>query len=226
MKKVYIIAAIFAILTAFSIYRFASYLEDKSLPENVERMNVAVAATNIEKDTIITAEMVKTISLPKESVMSGTTDNAAQLVGRLAVESFVAHEQILTSRTAAQGDQAQNHLSYELEKGEYAVTLDVSVITGTAGYIKEGDKVTLTMIKLKADQTSEVTVIYKNVRVIRVSESYSRNALEYKTLTLVMPENDIFNFIKYQESGVIRPVLESAFASADKDAVKGGKKSE
>ena len=95
MKKVYIIAAIFAILTAFSIYRFASYLEDKSLPENVERMNVAVAATNIEKDTIITAEMVKTISLPKESVMSGTTDNAAQLVGRLAVESFVAHEQIL-----------------------------------------------------------------------------------------------------------------------------------
>lgn len=189
-------------------------------------MNVAVAATNIEKDTIITAEMVKTISLPKESVMSGITDNAAQLVGRLAVESFVANEQILTSRTAAQGDQAQNHLSYELEKGEYAVTLDVSVITGTAGYIKEGDKVTLTMIKQKADQTSEVTVLYKNVRVIRVSESYSRNALEYKTLTLVMPEKDIFNFIKYQESGVIRPVLESAFASADKDAVKGGKKSE
>ena len=98
----------------------------------------------------------------KRQVMSGTTDNAAQLVGRLAVESFVANEQILTSRTAAQGDQAQNHLSYELEKGEYAVTLDVSVITGTAGYIKEGDKVTLTMIKQKADQTSEVTVLYKN----------------------------------------------------------------
>lgn len=39
-----------------------------------------------------------------------------------------------------------------------------------------------------------------------------------------MPEKDIFNFIKYQESGVIRPVLESAFASADKDAVKGGKR--
>lgn len=91
---------------------------------------------------------------------------------------------------------------------------------------KRGDKVTLTMVKEKADQTSEVTVLYKNVPVIRVSESYSRNALEYKTITLVMPEKDVFNFIKYQESGVIRPVLESAFASADKDTAKGGKKSE
>ncbi|MDD6236047.1 MAG: Flp pilus assembly protein CpaB [Clostridiales bacterium] len=224
MKKVYIIAAIFAILTAFSIYQFASYLEDKSLPENVERVNVAVAATNIDKNTIITAEMVKTISLPKESVMSGTTAAAAELVGRLAVESFVANEQILTSRTAAQGERTQNHLAYELKKGEYAVTLDVSVITGTAGYIKEGDNVTLTMVKEKGDGTSDVTVLYKNVPVIRVSESYSRDSLEYKTLTLVMPEKDIFQFIKYQESGVIRPVLESAFASADKDAAKGGKK--
>lgn len=219
MKKLYIIAALFALVTAIVVYQFAMYLEEISVAEAVPQSDVVVAAVPIAQYTVITAEMLAVKTVPTVSVMGDAVFDSKKLVGRVATVQFVADEQILLSQTAAEGDTDLKRLSVELKSGMTAYTLNVSVTTGVAGYIKKGDRVSLASVHdtTSADGkvSSEIEIFMRGIEVLRVSTSANENSLDYTSLTLEVTDEEALLLTYYDSIGTIKAFLTSFFTEDD-----------
>ncbi|MEA4831295.1 MAG: Flp pilus assembly protein CpaB [Oscillospiraceae bacterium] len=213
MKKVYIIAAFLAILTSVLIYKFSINLEELSKPEDIQRISTVVAAKKIPFNTIITDEMIKVISIPKEAVVTGSCSTTAELIGRLTLAPFVPGEQLILSQTAAQGDKNVGRLSIELDADKYAMTLEVGTTSGIAGYIRVGDRINLVVLKPIEDQPdkNEAVIIARDIEVIRLGLSSSSGQDTYQCITMSVSEKQAIDIIYNSSIGSLRAILEPSF---------------
>ncbi len=146
MKKIYLIAAVAALAVGVATYFFASELkENKAVPTVAEEeLTVLVAIDDIPQNTILTAEMFETVTLPKSAVSYGTVCDVNEVIGFMSTEKILAGEQIMARKIGIIGsEKAQGRLSYKLANGKYAVTINVDM-TNAIGYaLKEGDKINI-----------------------------------------------------------------------------------
>ena len=98
MKKVYVIAALLAVLAGFAVYLFASQIQASAEPVAIPTASVVVAAVDIPAQTLITADMIALKALPEETVHSDAALKLESVVGSIAVEPIVSGEQVLNAR--------------------------------------------------------------------------------------------------------------------------------
>jgi pilus assembly protein CpaB len=142
LKRIRIIAAISAVVTALAVY---FYLASMQKPADIVRGPVVVASVKIAAGQEIKPEMVEVKSLPVEAINAAAARSADEVIGRVSSADTEPGEQLLVSRFFKTGE-ADNTLAYALERGKRAFTVPVDSVTGVAGLIKPRDRVDVLLI--------------------------------------------------------------------------------
>lgn len=194
MKKIYLIAAVIALVAGFATYFFAMELKTSKIVTGVDEATVLVAIQDIKEDTILTKEMFQEIKLPQTAVSFGTVSDVKDIIGYMATDKILKGEQLMVRKIALVGDErASKRLSYELSNGVYAYTITVEAENSVGFFIKEKD-----IINIYNRATPAAEPVLSNIKVIRISD-YVSNIQEdagvaitaYSTITLALTKEQI-----------------------------------
>ncbi len=208
MKKIYLIAAVIALVAGFATYFFASELKTSKIVTGVDEATVLVAVQDIDKDTILTKEMFQPIKLPQTAVSYGTISSINDIIGYMATDEILKGEQLMARKIALVGDEkAEGRLSYELGNGMYAYSMTVEIENTISYFLKENDKVNIYNAAAPAAEP-----VLENVPVIRISNypaNIQQNAgveiTSFAEVTFVLSKEQIPKLMAL--NGAVRMVL-------------------
>lgn len=206
MKKIYLFAVIFAIAAGFATYFFVNGLQHNSAVTGVEEANVVIALKDIDADTVVKPEMFTTIRLPVTSITYGALVDAADVYGYVATEKIFRGEQVLAARLTDVGLRnggaeynGEYRLSYHLQEGTYAYTLQIASTDALANFIRKGDYINVYM-----NDPAEEVPMFRNVEVLAIG-TYSdmkmstagTETLSYDLITVILTEEQLNKVIMY-----------------------------
>ena len=219
MKKVYLIAVVFALIAGFATYFFASEIDKKTTIKDADTVEVIVPVNDMSQNSSITEEMFAEDAgvFTKKTVVAAdvNTDTVVteqdQLIGKVTIDPLYAGEPINVNRVEAL-DGADVALSLKLPKGKVAYSFSAASVTSVDGYINEGDKVDVLVYDADAKKSK---VAYKNLPIMRVSTATeSKNAsasgtalTEYSTLTVEVTEKQALALYKIENENSFKLVL-------------------
>ena len=208
MKKVYLVAVIFALIAGFATFMFARELDKKTTIKDADTVQVYVAQKDIEENTQITESMFGEGDDQSEATFVLKTVVAADagpnyvsekkdLIDKITLDPIYKGEQINSARFIEK-DADTVSLSFKLQEGMVAYSIVASATNGVDGYIGPGDTVDIITYESAGDEGEPVaSIAYEDLKVIRVS-SNSANAsanssgsqiTSYTTITVeVTPE--------------------------------------
>ena len=224
MKKVRIIGIIAAIILSLTLYIF---LKSVGTKEEAPRSAVVVASMNIPANTAITEDMVRLAEISADAVLPDAMTDVSQAIGSTVNSDVYAGEQLLSERIVEFGNADAGSLSYVVEEGMRAISIDVSTVEGIAGMLKPGNYVDL-IAQYQTDTGKTDTsgnpiyeqaarIVLQNVKILAVdrymSASGAPSDTAYTTLTLsVTPEQALeLSFVDNLVS--IRAILRSTLDS-------------
>lgn len=220
MKKIYIIAAILALLTGISIYSFAGALEEAAKQEYVE---VVAAAVPIPERTILKPEMLQLKSVPVESVLPSALKNIEQAIG-LYSDSMLETGEVLSSGKLHKEGETNNGLTYLIPKGMRAFTISVNQVTGVNNFILPDDHVdVLSVLSLAKDKNNlkdvypTSLIIAQNLEVLAtgslIKVDASGTPVTYTTITLCVTPEEAVTLNIAAAGGELRLILRSPLDS-------------
>ncbi len=219
MKKVYLIAVVFALIAGFATYFFASEIDKKTTIKDADTVEVIVPVNDMSQNSSITEEMFAEDAgvFTKKTVVAADVNTETvvteqdQLIGKVTIDPLYAGEPINIKRIEAL-DGADVALSLKLPKGKVAYSFNAASVTSVDGYINEGDKVDVLVYDGNKKKSK---VAYKNLPILRVSTATaSKNAsasgtalTEYSTLTVVVTEKQALALYKIENENSFKLVL-------------------
>ncbi len=222
MKKVYLIAVVFALLAGFATYMFASQINKKTTIKDADTVAVVFADQDIPANTMITEDMVaddagyfhKKEDVIKEDATPSPITDKGKLVGMVTSVDIHAGEQLNEFKFVSSDDEEVG-LSYKLESGKVAFSFTASSTNGVDGYISAGD--TVDIITYSTDDDGKITtnVAYKDLNVIRVSNASSNQSskdakiTEYSTITVEVTEKEALRLYEIENTQTFKLVLNS-----------------
>lgn len=198
MKKVYLIAVVFALIAGFATYMFASEINKKTTIKDADTVTVYVPVEDVEANTAITEEMFAEDAnyfTTKTVLVADQTPNAVtsteQLIGMVTVDKLYAGEQINAGRLeSADGEDVA--LSIKLPKGKVAYSISAASVTSVDGYICEGDTVDVIVYRDDEKGNEKSEIAYKGLKILKVSTNTDNTkatksgsaVTEYSSLTV------------------------------------------
>lgn len=232
MKKVYLIAVIFALIAGFATYFFASEIDKKTTIKDADTVEIIVPVADMAKNTTITEDMFADeagVFQKKTVVADDVTGDVAtdkkQLINQVTVDPLYANEPINVKRLESI-DGSDVALSLKLPKGRVAYSFNAASVIGADGYISEGDTVDVLVYD---GETQKSKIAYKNLEILRVSTATaSKTASEsgkivtdYNTLTVSVTEKQALKLYKIENENSFKLVLkhrENAVTTQKADA--------
>ncbi|MDY5377865.1 MAG: Flp pilus assembly protein CpaB [Eubacterium coprostanoligenes] len=219
MKKVYLIAVVFALIAGFATYFFASEIDKKTTIKDADTVEVIVPVNDMSQNSSITEEMFAEDAgvFTKKTVVAADVNTETvvtkqdQLIGKVTIDPLYAGEPINVKRVEDLNG-ADVALSLKLPKGKVAYSFSAGSVTSVDGYINEGDKVDVLVYDGNKKKSK---VAYKNLPILRVSTATaSKNAsasgttlTEYSTLTVVVTEKQALALYKIENENSFKLVL-------------------
>ena len=210
-KKLLMIAVILSAVFAGLLYRY--------LNTPIAAETVIIAKSDISPKTIITDEMIKEASVPKEYIQPNAIQDKKKVVGSIARETIVSGEQITSKRLFVAGKTAG--FTSIIPRDKRAMTVSVTEETGVAGFTKPGDYVDI-IVTLEGKELGEPIsqTILQNLLVL----AYNRDVEEIEssseakkgqaapsakanTVTLAVSPMEAVKLALGDEKGKIRLVL-------------------
>lgn len=232
MKKVYLIAVIFALIAGFATYFFASEIDKKTTIKDADTVEIIVPVADMAKNTTITEDMFadeagvfQTKTVVADDVTGDVATDKKQLINQVTVDPLYANEPINVKRLESI-DGSDVALSLKLPKGRVAYSFNAASVIGADGYISEGDKVDVLVYD---GVTQKSKIAYKNLEILRVSTATaSKTASEsgkivtdYNTLTVSVTEKQALKLYKIENENSFKLVLkhrENAVTTQKADA--------
>lgn len=161
---------------------------------------VVVAAADLPIATTLTAEHLKVIAWPSESVPKESFHTVAALIGHTTSQGLVAGEALLPGRLI---DPARGRgLSALLAPGTRAMAVKVDQVIGVAGFVGAGDFVDVIVTLQPDEETNDQLgqekipriskIILQNIKVLAVGEQLQtdgRKPVKVQVVTLeVLPD--------------------------------------
>jgi pilus assembly protein CpaB len=125
--------------------------------------NVAVATVDLVWGTKLTADMVKLVSFPGESLPEGYLSTVERLYGRILVTNVKANEPILDAKLAPL-DVTQGGVAAVTQSEKRAMAVRVDDVVGVAGFINPGNRVDV-LVTLR-EASSQTKTVLQNVLVL------------------------------------------------------------
>lgn len=218
MKKVYLIAVIFALIAGFATYFFASEIDKKTTIKDADTVEIIVPVADMAKNTTITEDMFadeagvfETKTVVADDVTGDVATDKKQLIGQVTVDPLYANEPINVKRLESI-DGSDVALSLKLPKGRVAYSFNAASVIGADGYISEGDTVDVLVYDGESQKSK---IAYKNLEILRVSTATaSKTASEsgkavtdYNTLTVSVTEKQALKLYKIENENSFKLVL-------------------
>ncbi|EON13735.1 Flp pilus assembly protein CpaB [Pandoraea sp. SD6-2] len=151
---------------------------------------VAVAANDVNLGQPLTAEFVKVVNWPADSIPPGAFADAQLLQGRVARVGLQRGEPILESKLAPQG--TKGGLSAVIGEGKRAITVRVNDVVGVAGFALPGNYVDVivntTDAEKKSAEQSISKIVLEKILVLAVAQQVSRDDTQPKVVNAVTLE--------------------------------------
>lgn len=164
-----------ASLITYRLLRERQVMGNVTLEAEQGTRPVVVASAPITYGTILTAEMVKTVSWPADAPQ-GAFDDAQNVVGRAVIVEMVPEEPILEGKLAPVD--AQGGLSAVIPKGKRAVSVRVNDVIGVAGFVLPRTRVdVLVSVNAQGDKNRAAgKLILQNVEVLAAGQKTEKDA--------------------------------------------------
>lgn len=212
-KSLLLVAVILSAIFAGLLYRYLS--------TPVDAETVIVAKTDISPKTVITAEMIKEASVPKEYIQPNAIQDKKKIVGSIAREAIISGEQITSKRLFVAGKTAG--FTGIIPSDKRAMTVSVNDETGVAGFTKPGDYVDV-IVTLEGKELGEPIsqTILQNLLVLAFNRDVeagdgassdakkgqaAANTAKSNTVTLAVSPMEAVKLAMGDEKGKIRLVL-------------------
>lgn len=222
MKKVYLIAVVFALIAGFATFLFASELSERISYQDAEKKTVAVAIVDIPANTTINAENFATYFEMRDVIstyaLDGAIVNSSKAIDTITRQQIFKGEQ-LTENKLITADSDDATLSLTLPSGYVAYPIKASGTNGGDGFFAVGDKVD---IYLYNGATTDVPL--SNLEVLVVSTKADNDTAEtdgtsinsYSTITLLVTEEQARILSEIEYSGAkYKLVLKPRVANLD-----------
>lgn len=220
MKKIRLIAFFLAVIAAGILFYFLSASGDKTV--DTPKANVIVAADDIAENTVITAEMLRLVSVPAETILSNTYDAAADVIGKTTNTKIMSGEQILSIRLVEIGSTESDTLAYAIEPGMRAITIGVGDTSSLKYMIKPNDVIDIiaqyqvesevanAQGELENKSVPTAILLMQAIKVLAVDQVMQKSGLEqYTTLTLEVTPEQALELSYSENTGLMRAILRS-----------------
>jgi pilus assembly protein CpaB len=182
-----------ALITSIMIFSWLSNLEktDKPTQEAVQTAQVAVVTEAKPWGTTLTAEMIKLVPYPKESIPAGHFKSVDRLKGRVLLANLISNEAVLESKLAPI-DVTTGGVAAVTDPSKRAMAVKVNEVVGVAGFVNPGNRVDV-LVSLRTDPPV-TKIVVQNVLVLATGTEIERRGKEQepfpvKVITLeVTPE--------------------------------------
>lgn len=221
MKKVYLIAVIFALIAGFATYLFANQIESKSTIRDAKTVTVVVALRDIPENTKVNEAMFDeeapwfgTKEVVADYAVPNFVTNKNDLLEKVFVDPIYAGEQISSARFV-EADSDLVGLSFKLADGMKAFSFNAGAANGVDGYISVGDTVDVIVYEKNQQGKATAKVAYKDLKVIRVSNATDYNSAsqsgstitKYSTLTVEVTEKQALELYEIEKNYDFKLVL-------------------
>jgi pilus assembly protein CpaB len=177
MARMRVFLVLVLAVVAGSVFAYATYNYVQNIPGKVVTIPtepVMVAAADLDIGAEITAENVRTINWPKNSMPAFAYHDPKDVVGRGIIMPMIQNEPFLPMKLA--GKDGGTGLTPAIPPGLRAVSVKVNEVIGVAGYVLPGTHVdvvaTVSPTLNQADMTSKV--ILTNVEVLAAGTKIER----------------------------------------------------
>lgn len=221
MKKVYLIAVVFALIAGFATYMFASEINKKTTIKDADVVEIYVPAADVARNTAIKAEMFAEDStafvkktVVKDDVPANVATSPDQLIDMVTVDKLYAGEAINLNRVQPI-DGKDVSLSLKLKPGNVAYSFSAGSVTSVDGYISEGDSVDVMVTKTGDDGKKTSEIAYKDLKIMRVStravqqsaEKSGAAITEYSTLTVEVTKDQALELYDIENNYSFKLIL-------------------
>lgn len=218
------IAVVLGLIAVFVANSWFSGVEKRQaiVAEQQKLARIAVARVDLPFGTQLTADNVRLVNWPQQSVPAGAYADVSKLVaaGRVTIRPIAAGEPILPERISARAV-----LSANLPDNMRAVTVPVDAVAGVAGFVTPGDVVDVMLTRqIPGDgataQDKMTTILLENVPVLASDTRASDKDTEPqvpKTATLQVDQRGAQKLALAVETGKLTLALRNA-----EDQIMGG----
>jgi pilus assembly protein CpaB len=216
-KKLLLLAVVFSLLAAGSVYWYLSSLSSGT--ERGEMVPVVTAAQDIPKNTVIEEKMLVKTEIPREYAQGGVINNIKDAEGKVAQMKILQGQQVLSKALIQTGDRSAG-LAYAVPKGRRAVSVAINEVSGLDGQLMPGDRVdvaaTLDFSGSGGGDITQTSIILQDIEVLAVGrvleaekQSWAQRGEMEKTVTLAVLPEEAQPLILASERGSIRMLLRS-----------------
>jgi pilus assembly protein CpaB len=189
MARMRVFLVLVLAVVAGSVFAFATYNYVQNMPAKVVSIPtkpVLVAATDLDLGAEITADNVRTINWPANSMPAFAYSDPKDVVGRGIIMPMIQNEPFLPMKLA--GKDGGAGLTPAIPPGLRAVSVKVNEVIGVAGYVLPGTHVdvvaTVSPTQNQADMTTKV--ILTNVEVLAAGTKIERTTDKDKPIPVTV----------------------------------------
>ncbi len=173
-QQLLILAAVVSILFTVVLYIYLSNITNKenaSQPANMT--TVVVAKKDIPARTAIDESMVKTESVPSDTLPAQPMQDIRDAVGKIAQVPIMAGDVVTIPKMFM--NSASAGFIGTIPDDCRAISVKISDITGVAGFAKAGDYVDIILVSDKSDKNKvSGKIIIQNVLLLGINKSFQK----------------------------------------------------
>ncbi|MFN8060494.1 MAG: Flp pilus assembly protein CpaB [Vicinamibacterales bacterium] len=157
---------------------------EQQLLELASMKDVVVSTQDILENTVIDEQNVATIQVPSKYVQPQAVTDVREILGRVTSVAVPKSAQIVGTYLE---DVSRSALAYEVPRGQRAITVAVSDVTGVGGLIRPGNYVDVMgtfqfgrpvarqgLQVVYEDEKTETRLLMQNVQVVAVEKQHRR----------------------------------------------------
>lgn len=219
-KGLFLLAFILALVGTGALFVYLKGME-KPVVTQIETVNIVVAATDIPARAQITPEMLKWISVPKETALTNVFKTQDDIIGKFARETIYVEQPIHPNAIV---EEITDELSLKISGNNRAVTVNVNGSSGVDGLIKPGDFVDVILFLPQIEESSRIVrpdiakLFLQKVEVLAIDQTLYRDEKtdtgEEETeasgsyfVTLSVPVMDVEMLVLAKDVGLIELAL-------------------
>lgn len=218
MKRTKLIALIAAVI-------FMLFLGIWVLGKGSSGEKVIVANKEIQKNTIIKSEDLKSIDTSKDAVPENACLDEKEIVGKMSNSNIYKGEVIVKNRLITKG---KGNVSYGLAsviaKGKRGMSVAVSYPQGVSALLKVGNKVDIVFSGKSNSDSGYTKMFLQNVKILALDSDYrgvqakdDKSGKAYKTVTLELSPKEFLELVYAIKNGEVWLALRP---QVDKESVK------
>ncbi len=199
-------------LVALLLMSFYISGEERRLLELSELKDVVVTTRDVLPNTLLDEQLLTIVQLPAKYVQPQAVSDPREIVGRVTVVPIPRDAQVLSTSLE---DLARSALAYEVPRGQRAVTVAVSDVTGVGGLIRPGNYIDVMgtfefgrpVARQGAqivyeDEKTETRLLLQNVQVVATERQHRRARPVPKTSAEESAESAVESLVEQQQPDV------------------------